>query len=471
MTHRTTTREPLLTLPHVISSLASAALCVIALSFPHAGFLAWFSLVPYIRLLNQQPLQKRLLCSALFGWSFFCGLIYWIGYVSIPGLLILVTYLSVYPVIFGIVIRRTNRRRDLLLIPLVWVGLEAGRSYALTGLGWGLIGYSQAHNILLVQIVDRVGIWGLSALVVLVNIAIAQAIARRGALRQRVTAMGLAILLIAGSLAYGAWSLKQPAPCPLTRLSVIQPNIAQQHKWDPGQKPHILSQLQKLTLQAAQTNPDLIIWPETSVPGYLLDEPLLAIWVSRLAKQAGTYLLVGSPRTDHAGQRYYNSALLFDGRGELVSYYDKIHLVPFGEYIPFPRLLWFLQNIPIADFSAGASFSLLPITTKNGQSLDCAVLICFEDIFPDLVRKFRDAGADIFINITNEAWFERSTEPFQHLAISIVRAVENRRWFIRSANTGISGAIDPWGRIQAIVEQHGEKIFVEGTATAVLGAQ
>jgi len=468
MTHRTATREPLLPLPRIISCLTSAALCVIALSFPHAGFLAWFSLVPYIRLLDQQPLQKRLLCSALFGWSFFCGLIYWIGYVSIPGLLILVTYLSIYPVIFGIVIRHTDRFRDLVLIPLVWVGLEAGRSYALTGLGWGLIGYSQAHNILLVQIVDKVGVWGLSALVVLVNVALAQAIAPRVTLLRRAAALGLALLLVAGSLAYGAWSLKQPAPCPPARLSVIQPNIAQQHKWDPGQKSHILSQLQKLTLQAAQHKPDLIIWPETSVPGYLLDEPLLAIWVSRLAKQTGTYLLVGSPRTDHAGQRYYNSALLFDGRGELVSYYDKIHLVPFGEYIPFPRVLWFLQNIPIADFSAGKNFTLLPVTTTSGQALDCAVLICFEDIFPDLVRKFRDAGADIFINITNEAWFERSTEPFQHLTMSIVRAVENRRWFIRSANTGISGAIDPWGRIRAIVEQQGENTFVEGTTTILV---
>ncbi|MBU1925338.1 MAG: apolipoprotein N-acyltransferase [Candidatus Omnitrophica bacterium] len=433
------------------------------------GMLAWIALVPLFIALDNKPALMRGWLSMFCGFIFFLVTLYWLAHVSVTGLIILCLYLSLYFFVFGLLKAPRSCLLNLVWVPSAWILLEFLRSSLLTGFGWGLLGYTQFKNLLLIQSAALVGVWGVGFVIVLVNVVIHHwAAGRKNSLGKIAGAFGACVLLLAMHV-YGYVCLRRDYFAPDINVSVIQGNIPQEQKWDPAYRKLILATFRALTQKAAQDNPGLILWPETSVPGYVLDEPLLLKSVLSLVRDINTFLLIGSPREDLIKKRYYNSAFLFDPRGEIICVHDKIHLVPFGEYIPFKNLLGFLET-RVADFSAGKRIKLFTVPDRTGRPVHFAVLICFEDIFPHLVRRFKNAGADFLVIISNEAWFKKSAEPQQHLAMSVFRAVENRCWFIRCANTGISCFIDPCGRVVEQVGSKNKAIFVTGFKTQLLGA-
>lgn len=452
----------------------SALLLNLAFLGHYLGILAWFGLIPFLITLQNKTWQQRWLISFLFGFIFFIGLIYWLMHVSFIALIFLCIYLALEFSIFGILIDNPLQGKSLVLGPLLWITLERLRGILFGGFFWGLLGYSQFQNILLIQTADRLGVWGISFIIVLLNITFLQIFSKKKQKKKIAVYLYLPILYLVGMYIYGGYILNTKTFIqPDFKLSMIQPNIAQEQKWNPDAAQNNLDQLKQLTLAASKDDPDLIVWPETSIPGYLLDEPRLYNQVIAIAKQADTHLLVGSPREDYLSEQYYNSVFLFGPQGNLKLYHDKMHLVPFGEYIPYKHIFGFLKTLPIADFSSGQKHTIFQSFNKQQQEINFGVLICFEDTFPRLVKTFKQKGADLLITVTNEAWFMRSTEPLQHTAISVFRAIENRCWFMRCANTGISCFIDPYGRIRAKVEDKDTKadIFTAGYLTYQINSQ
>jgi apolipoprotein N-acyltransferase len=251
---------------------------------------------------------------------------------------------------------------------------------------------------------------------------------------------------------YGYFALSRNDYNTGLRLSVVQGNIEQIKKWDPAYKDYILDRYEALTKEAAKDRGDLIVWPETAVPGYLGEEEI-DLRLEKMIKDGGIQLFLGAVTyvSDEARDRFFNSAILFSSDGSIKKRYNKLHLVPFGEYVPFekffPQFRDFI-DVEIGDFTAGDEFTLFDITAEDNKAYKYGALICFEDIFPAMVRKFVREGADFLINITNDAWFKESSEQLQHTQASVFRAVENRISVLRAANTGFSCYINPRGIIE-----------------------
>jgi apolipoprotein N-acyltransferase len=230
------------------------------------------------------------------------------------------------------------------------------------------------------------------------------------------------------------------------RVALIQGNIAQEIKWDRKFQQQTTEKYARLSVAAKQETPALVVWPETATPFYFPFHATLSRIVIDAVKNTGADFLIGSPSfREKAGElAYYNSAYLVASDGSVKGRYDKVHLVPFGEYVPFKRYLPFLGKIveQVGDFRAGRQGANL-----NWRGRGLGVLICYESIFPVLARAQVAAGADLLVNITNDAWYGRSSAPFQHFSMAVFRAVENRRPLVRAANTGISGFVDAAGRV------------------------
>jgi apolipoprotein N-acyltransferase len=251
------------------------------------------------------------------------------------------------------------------------------------------------------------------------------------------------------------------------KISLIQGNIPQELKWDKGSQALILERYAQLSQKAAMEKPDLIIWPEAASPGFIgaAEDDWIVERILAVPKETGIPLLLGSVVREN--KNYFNSALLIDRQGKIAGRYDKLHLVPFGEYIPLKELFPFLETIvPIGDFTSGDSYTLFSLSpAAGGAGAKFGVLICFEDTIPELSRNFVKKGADFLVNITNDGWFKETKAPYQHLAASVFRAVENRVPLVRAANTGVSCFIDSRGRIKAKITENGKDIFVPGTKT------
>lgn len=474
----------------IILPIISAVL--LTLSFPDFNFegLAWFGFVPlFFAIENKRPF-KAFLISYIAGVLFFLGTIYWLIHVTLPGMIIIVLYLAVYFGLFGLAcnsfFRSVNydsgsiKRLHLLLsIPAVWVALELVRSHFITGFGWALLGYSQSFTLPVIQIADYTGVYGVSFLIVFVNAAIFLTIKEIRKKDYKLTSLMLATILLFAVLYYGVMRTRNVFTGNTLKVAVVQGNIPQAKKWDPSFKKDILDKYEHLTRLAVARNPELIIWPETSVPGFMESEPELLTRVTKLAKDIGVPILVGTPREDPGRmEAYYNSAVLIDSVGDVVSRYDKMHLVPFGEYVPLRKLFAFVENFapsPIGDFSAGKEYTVFEVFVKksardkdgvwhSAKKARFATLICFEDIFPGLARKFVAGGANFLVNMTNDAWFWKTSAAYQHAESSIFRAVENRVNVIRAANTGVSCFIDQKGEIIDSVLSGGESVFVDGFA-------
>ena len=233
----------------------------------------------------------------------------------------------------------------------------------------------------------------------------------------------------------------------MVKVAVIQGNIKQSAKWDKSFKKLSVEKYCRLSDLASRDNPGLIVWPETALPFYFPVDQKFSCIVNQCIKKSRAAFLIGSPafKRDKGELKFFNRAYMVNEQAVITGKYDKVHLVPFGEYVPFGKYLTFLGKLTAqaGDFSAGKK-NFIPLEFEGKKA---GILICFEIIFPDLARKFVNNGADILVTITNDAWFGRTSAPFQHFSMCVFRAVENRRSLARAANTGISGFIAPTGNI------------------------
>ena len=436
--------------------------------------IAWCGFIPLMFALESKSLRQAFLIAYFCGIVFWSLTIYWLIHVTLLGQIVLILYLAIYFGLFGCAIyfsRFLLANSGLFFLPASWVLLEYLRSYLFTGFPWALIGFSQYKNLAIIQIADITGAWGVSFLVVLVNIGLYLIFRKQS--RAKVFLICFVILMF--SLVYGAYKLNyQPfhfVKEKSIKISVVQGNIPQVLKWDKQAVNFILDNYKELTISAAvEDRPDLIIWPEASVPGIWGEDEAEFFQVFSLAGQLNTNLLVGA--VSALSQNYFNSALFINQRGSLVGIYNKLHRVPFGEYIPFKKTFPFLETIaPIGDINPGREYTIFRLNPAlldkpvraSAQPVNFGVLICFEDLFPELSRKFVKQGASFLVNITNDAWYKDSSAPYQHFAASVFRSVENHVYLARAANTGISGFIDPAGRILKVVQNsQGKEIFVRG---------
>jgi apolipoprotein N-acyltransferase len=447
--------------------LLTGLLLVLIFPWYNVEWLAWVALVPLLMATR----GVRWPTALLWGWSSGCvaymGILRWIphtmiNYGGVPTLLsygvlvLLVAYVGLYVGLFTAgwtwSLRRWPRG-TVLIVPALWVSLEWIRAHALSGFPWASLGYSQYLNRPLIQVADVASVYGVSFALVLGNVVIAQLL--YGTMQRRWKGMAapcaLAVVGLAGIWVYGGWRLHRTttvtasAPAHVT-VAVLQGNIEQDLKWDDASREAIFSIYRNLTLEAAASGVELIVWPEAATPFFFANDRLFHARQLGLAQEAGQALLFGSPTyvRDNGRDAMYNSAFLVGPEMTVLGRYDKIHLVPFGEYIPLRRLLFFLDKLVagIGDFRSGAAYTVMSI--PQGRF---GVLICFEGIFPDLVRHFVRDGAQFLVNITNDAWFGYSPASYQHLSMVVFRAVENRLPIVRAANTGISAVIDATGRL------------------------
>ena len=438
---------------------------LLALSFPRPDLasLAWFALVPLFVVMERRPFRSGFFA----GIGFFGLVLYWLNIVmttygrlhpvlSVVAYLLLVLYLALF---FGVATWAADRCRQrlnlpvTLTLPVFWVALEFLRSFLLTGFPWATLGYSQQSHLLLIQSADLCGPYGLSFLLILSNATLAAVWGARGkgvGRRFPRIAVAATVLLFAANLGYGTLRLTEQVDEREQTLNTVlaQGSFDQSVKWNPAYQERTVDTYRHLSRPGVEAEaPQLVIWPESAMPFYFQEGGPLAEAVIEVPRQNGAYLLFGSPAFEVVNRRprNLNSAFLLAPSGAVLGRSDKVHLVPFGEYVPFGRFLPFIDKlvVGIGDFAPG-TISPLPM---NGSQI--GVLVCFEGIFPELARDYVRRGSDLLVNITNDAWFGRSSAPYQHLAMSRFRAVENRVWLARAANTGISAFIAPSGRIVA----------------------
>jgi apolipoprotein N-acyltransferase len=356
--------------------------------------------------------------------------------------------------------------------PAAWTALELARTHVFSGFPWALLGYSQYRFLPLIQIADITAVYGVSFLIVLTNASLAGIIEDR----KRVAPLLACLAVLGASAGYGALRLQEQTEGQPLRVAVVQGNIEQDKKWDQAYQAEVIGTYERLTREAVRSRPDLVIWPETATPFYFggaeRNDPGLTSDLRSFVRTTGTPLLTGSPYYERRPDRTYvlrNSAYLLDRDGSTAAVYHKLHLVPFGEYVPLKNLLFFVEKMvqAIGDFQTGAERTVMELGGREGErSVAFSTVICYEIIFPDLVRSFVDRGARVMTTITNDAWFGRTAAPRQHFAMSVFRAVENRVPVARAANTGVSGFIDARGRILAATDIFTEAFLVRDLVPA-----
>ncbi len=441
--------------------------------------LAWFSLVPLLVAAAGKKAKEGAVLGLVSGLVFGFGGLYWLGQVTVAGYVLLALYLALYWAVWGGLIAFVGRRRPAWLWwagPVFWTALEFLRTYLFTGIPWNLLGVSQVSNLKLIQLASVTGVYGVSFLVVLVNSSLASVLLGRGDRRFPRRLPGPATLLVvAAVLYYGKVEMEKAdlprEPSEPLALCLVQGGILQEFKWEASLASTHFRTYLDLTGEAFSSRPDLVVWPESALPYYLEESATVKGRLFSLARRGRTSLLIGGDyRTPSRPVRYYNSVYLFSPEGRLQGRYDKTHLVPFGEYVPLKRLLPFLKSVVPweEDFSAGESRPIFEVERPDGRpsSWKLGVLICYEDIFPALVRGFVRDGAVLLANVTNDAWYGRTIAPYQHAYAALFRAVENRVYLGRSTNTGYSCVIDPWGRVVGKVsDEDGRELFVPGWVT------
>jgi len=454
------------------TALAAFSGLLLAAAFPffNLHFLAWVALIPLFFALKEQNVKNGLWLGGITGVVFFAGTIPWVTnslhfYGGFPLIsaslitLILCAYLALYPALFGacmINIRNNHPNLFFVAAPLSWTALELARTYVFSGFPWLLLGYSQYSVLPVIQFSDITGVYGVSFLVVLVNATLASIIMDRKIFIPIITAAGAVILV----MVYGIIKLRTPETFGRgIKISVVQGDIEQDKKWDRTYQSKVIAIYKRLTQDALKKQPDLVIWPETATPFYLtgvgVNDRIMTADLIEFVRQNHVPLLTGSATYEIQPNRRIigrNSAFLISDEGRIDAVYHKMHLVPFGEYVPLKKVLFFIQKMvqTIGDFQGGDEYTVMTVPygePGQRQDIKLCTVICYEIIFPDLVRKFVDRGAQIVTTITNDAWFGRTAAPYQHFSMAVFRAVENRVPIARAANTGISGFIDSRGRI------------------------
>jgi len=448
---------------------------MLALSFPKFGHpaLGWVALAPLLVAVADAARGQHLRRSFLLGWIaglvYFTGTLYWLvrvmtvyGGLATPVAIVvaalLVAFLSLFPAVAAWIVGVACARAGaggMLIMPAAWVSGELGRTYLWGGFPWVLLGYSQVPVRPIAQTASVAGVYGLSMLLALTSAALAYAfVARRRRWLPAAAAAALVVLLAA----WGALRLRDGAlvrqGTPL-RVAVVQGNISQDQKWDPALRDAIMKQYLDLSRAAIARDAAFVLWPESSLPFYFELEPDGVEPIRRLAREARATFLIGSDQVEpvrfvagqpgpEASERYYNAAFVVMPDGYTGAVYRKMHLVPFGEYVPFKDLLFFVAPLveAVSDFSPGDAPVLLNV---NGHAASTA--ICYEVVYPRLIAGFVDRGSELLTTITNDAWFGTSSAAYQHFDQAAMRAIEQGRYLARAANTGISGFVDPYGRV------------------------
>lgn len=450
---------------NILFAILSGALLI--LSFPKYGwgFIAWFAFIPLLFALHRvTSIRQAILLGFITGVVGYTGIIYWIVYVvvnygylpvylGVITMLLLACYLSVYLAIFAAGIVYCRRKIPLYLIaPVLWVCLEYCKSQLLTGFPWENLGYSQYLNLYLIQFADIFGVFGLSFLIILVNVSLLEIITKRSK-REYIIAAAVSLTLVSVYI-YGIFrvnnidKLLQNPSAPSMEVSLIQGNINQSIKWNENFQKETLNIYEDISLKNIPVSGGLIVWPETAVPFNFQDENDLRKQIKNLSIKTKSDFIFGSMsyfrRSHHVD--FYNSAYLLSPEGEVKGRYDKVHLVPYGEYVPLRNVFPFIKGLTagIGDFSTGEGY--FPLSSADRK---IGVLICYEGILPFAARMYKKESADILVNITNDAWFGSTSAPYQHLSMTIFRAVETRLYLVRAANTGISAIVDPRGHIVA----------------------
>lgn len=487
---------------HVWPWLAAATSGVL-LSLCYPGYdqpwLCWIALTPLIVALwfaprGKRPWLKHAVLAWLSGIIFFCMTFSWLTtvtnlmspqFLGTLGWFGLMAYMSLYFALWGAymgilfnpardtqkLLGSTHNLRLALLAAAGWVAQEWLRGTVFGGFGWNNLGVTLYDNIPMIQIADITGVAGLSFLIVICNVVTVLTV-RRFMLEVRVGKMTphfdftLTLTLIGAIFFYGAHGiLKRRANAgaiPL-RVTAVQANIPQDEKFDPQVQQKIFNRYERLTTQALATHPDLLLWPEAATPEGMFADQVNFEFVSRIFTQARTNFLLGS--IDTVQGHDYNIAALIPKDAESpkeVQVYRKMHLVPFGEYVPFrnsfPVFAKLVGDLIGGDFTSGTEYKVLE---THDPAVKIGPLICFEDTLGDLTRHFTLNGAQVLVNITNDAWFLKSVQSRQHVANAVFRAVENRRPLVRCANTGITCSVDVNGRVESTLSLNGNT-FIEG---------
>lgn len=442
----------------VLGLLVSAGGALLALAFPRTnwGGAAWVALVPVIVAAMVRPPRAAFAWGWLGGFVFFITLLRWLNftfgmYSTIPWPItwlptaLLSGYCALWFAVFAWTMAVVARRAPALALaaaPFAWVATEWLRGHLLGGFPWGSLGYSQSRQLAVIQIAELSGVSAVSFVLAAVNAALAGCLV----LSPRRAAVGLALAasLVGATVAFGAARLRAPAPPAEVAIAVMQPSIEQPLKWDPRHTEETLRVYAALTEVAAAAHPDLFVWPESAAPTILRRDPALLASLRATAGRARMPLLVGTiDVVEGPRPTLRNSAFLVTAQG-IVGRYDKIHLVPFGEFVPLSGVIGFVRGWAafISELEPGSRAVVFP-----GPPAPFGVVICYEGIFPDLVRRFVRGGAQLMVNMTNDAWFGRTSGPEQHLAMYPLRAVEHRIAVVRAANTGLSAFIAPTGAI------------------------
>ncbi len=460
-------------------ALAAASGWLLVNIFPTAGhaWMAWVALVPFFFALAGRTPVGALWLGWLTGVCYFFGTISWVtntmvtyGHLSFWAsallLVLLAIYLGSYVALFGFVLKLVCGENPCLIwgvSPFLWTALELLRTRMIDlGFPWASLGHSQYLALPIAQVASLTGTYGISFLIVLVN-ATVFCVLQRWLLHRR-AAFGVEegrplpaqivfvpLALLSAVLAYGYWQIasydSSYANASRLRVALLQGNVALDVKWNEAYRERVFKLYDELTRRVSEGRPAIVVWPETAAPWYFQLDDNYRERMLDLARDQKVYLLFGSLGYHERGSglEYNNSAFFISPHDEVLGRYDKVHLVPFGEYIPFRKMFFFVDQVVegTGDMSPGRE---LPVMGMPGGRF--GVLICFEIIFPGLARSYVNRGAQFLATITNDSWFGRSAAPYQHFAIAVFRAIENRVPVVRAANTGISGIIDPVGRIE-----------------------
>jgi apolipoprotein N-acyltransferase len=466
------------------------------LSFPHelpggivfdlGAWVAWFGPAALIvGISNQRPARALRLAFfaslashvVLFHWFYVVTVEY--GHMP-PALgllspLVPAVYVSLFTALFAWLFARvgSGHRFEIVIAAVIWVAVDWARGHFLGGFPWATLGYALHLDWPLMGWTRWGGVYALSFFVVVVGVCLARVWLDRTPSSLRILAFSLGTIGIAHGL--GFWiSMDTPDTTATVRIAAIQGNIDQGQKWDQDRRKQIFDSYLDLSRQATQLEAQWILWPETALPGYLEAEPEFLSGIGDLAREGNVSFIVGGTGVDfdpiarHASD-FYDSAFVIDAAGRLRDRYDKTHLVPFGEYVPLRDLFGrFFQSLASGlsntDLTPGSEPRALVIETRvsgtDMEMLRVGVPICYELLFPDLVRRFANRGAGVLLAMTNDAWYGRTGAPHQFLAMTALRSAETGLWTVRAANTGISAVIDAQGRIRESTRLFEEALIV-----------
>ena len=433
-----------------------SGLLLISIQPPVSLFpIAFFSLMPLLSSITKDNLRFSFFSGYVTGIVSYLGLIYWVIiamnhyggmdiFLSALVLLLFVLYLSCYTGLFALSCAWFEKRFSIPIYassPLVWVLLEYVRGFLMSGFPWSFLAHSQHNFLSFIQVVSITGTYFISFLIVAVN-GVFLSLWRR----KKISFIYVAciVTLCAVTLVYGFISLNEKNETPQKKVAVIQGNIRQDEKWDEAFKARTINKYVQMTLQSGK-GADLVVWPETAMP-FIFDQEMYANkYIKALPADVNAVILFGTISKDKSGG-FRNSAYVIGKTGDTLGVYNKVHLVPFGEYTPLLTYLPFLEKLTTAGDGFVPGDGHRPIKTDIGN---IGVLICYEGVFPSITNETVREGAQVLVNLTNDAWYDRTSAPFQHFAFYIFRAVETNRYVLRAANTGISAIIDPKGRVDA----------------------